>query len=135
LKRLLRRYGKGEWRKKKGIASVRLLNGTLHKVEIHWYEAHGIGKKETKIKYFLDWGMKRASRSRVRFVVCIKNKGYEASLERRKFYQLVSDPDTERQGYLRVIDESGEDYGYSADRFLSIAVPKPVKKALLKAAS
>ena len=78
---------------------------------------------------------KKRARSRVRFVVCIENKGYEASLELCKFYRLVPDPDAERRGYLRVIDESGEDYGYSADRFLSIVVPKPVEKALLKAAS
>jgi hypothetical protein len=79
--------------------------------------------------------MKRTTKSRVRFVVCIKNKGYEASLELCKFYRLVPDQAAERRGYLRVIDESGEDYGYSADRFLSIEVPKPVEKALLKAAS
>ncbi len=79
--------------------------------------------------------MRKAARSRVRFVVCIKNKGYEASLELCKFYRLVPDQDAERRGYLRVIDESGEDYGYRADRFLSIEVPRPVEKALLKAAS
>jgi len=79
--------------------------------------------------------MKRTTKSRARFVVCIKNKGYEASLELCKFYFLVPDQDAARRGYLRVIDESGEDYGYSADRFLSIEEPKPVEKALLKAAS
>jgi hypothetical protein len=79
--------------------------------------------------------MKRATRPRVRFVVCIKNKGYEASLELCKFYRLVPDQNAERRGYLRIIDESGEDYGYSADRFLSIELPKPVERALLKAAS
>jgi len=79
--------------------------------------------------------MKRTTRSRVRVVVCIKNKGYEASLELCKFYRLVPDQDAERRGYFRVIDESGEDYGYSANRFLSIEVPKPVERALLKAAS
>jgi len=79
--------------------------------------------------------MKRTGKSRTRFVVCIKNKGYEASLELCKFYRLVPDQDAARRGYLRVIDESGEDYGYSADRFLSIEVPKPIERALLKAAS
>jgi len=79
--------------------------------------------------------MKRTTKSRARFVICIKNKGYEASLELCKFYRLVPDQGAERRGYLRIIDESGEDYGYSADRFLSIQVPKPVEKALLKAAS
>ncbi len=50
LKRLIKVYGSGHWRKKKGIGVVRLLDGSLHKAEIHWYEAHGIGKKEFKLK-------------------------------------------------------------------------------------
>ncbi len=53
LPRLLKVYGKGRWRKRKGIASVRLADGTILKAEVHWYEAHGIGKKEFKIKRFL----------------------------------------------------------------------------------
>ncbi|OLE53333.1 MAG: hypothetical protein AUG51_13750 [Acidobacteria bacterium 13_1_20CM_3_53_8] len=49
LARLRRQYGKGRWRKLKGIATVRLINGTIHTAEIHWYEAHGIGQFEHKI--------------------------------------------------------------------------------------
>ena len=49
-KRLDKQYGTGKWRKMKGIADVRLIDGTLHRAEIHWYEAHGIGKKEFKLK-------------------------------------------------------------------------------------
>ena len=49
--RLRRRYGAGRWRKRKGIATVRLLDGTLHRAEVHWFEAHGIGKREMKIKF------------------------------------------------------------------------------------
>jgi len=45
-----KRYGTGRWRKLKGIARVRLIDGTIHTVEVHWYEAHGIGRKEFKIK-------------------------------------------------------------------------------------
>ena len=48
--RLRKQYGDGNWRKLKGIATVKLLDGTIHTAEIHWYEAHGIGKKEFKIK-------------------------------------------------------------------------------------
>ena len=44
--RLRKRYGKGRWRKLKGVASVRLVDGTIRLAEVHWYEAHGIGKKE-----------------------------------------------------------------------------------------
>jgi hypothetical protein len=49
--RLSRRYGTGRWRKLKGIARVRLIDGTIHTAEVHWYEAHGVGRKELKIKF------------------------------------------------------------------------------------
>jgi len=49
-RRLQKLYGKGRWRKLKGISAVRLLDGTIHTAELHWYEAHGIGRKEFKIK-------------------------------------------------------------------------------------
>lgn len=49
--RLLKAYGKGRWRKLRGIATVRLLDGTIHTAEVHWYEAHGIGRKELKLKF------------------------------------------------------------------------------------
>ena len=47
-------YGRGRWRKMKGVATVRLPNTALRRVEIHWYEAHGIGKRDLKIKRYLD---------------------------------------------------------------------------------
>lgn len=52
-KRLWKSYGRGRWRKLKGIAKVELGDGTICQAEIHWYEAHGIGKKERKIKQIL----------------------------------------------------------------------------------
>jgi len=53
--RLQKQYGKGKWRKLKGIAQVQLPNGIVGLAEVHWYEAHGIGKKEFKLKLpFLD---------------------------------------------------------------------------------
>jgi hypothetical protein len=51
--RLRRVYGRGRWRKRKGIARVRLADGTIHLAEVHWYEAAGIGRKEYKIKQLL----------------------------------------------------------------------------------
>ncbi len=51
LRRLRRRYGKGRWRKRKGLATVRLQDGTVHNAEVHWYEAHGIGRREMKLKF------------------------------------------------------------------------------------
>ena len=52
--RVRRTYGKGRWRKLKGVARVRLANGRIRLAELHWYEAHGIGKKEIKRKRYLD---------------------------------------------------------------------------------
>jgi hypothetical protein len=51
---LRKRYGSARWRKLKGIATVRLFDGTIRRAEIHWFEAHGIGKKKMRIKYFVD---------------------------------------------------------------------------------
>ena len=54
LDRLHRTYGHGNWRKMKGIARIRLSTGRVRVAELHWYEAHGIGKKEMKRKYYLE---------------------------------------------------------------------------------
>jgi hypothetical protein len=51
---LQRVHGRGRWRKRKGIATVRLPNGAVRRVELHWYEAHGIGRRDFKIKTYLD---------------------------------------------------------------------------------
>ena len=53
IERLRKIYGSGRWRKLKGIATISLEDGTICQAEVHWYEAHGIGKKEMKIKYIL----------------------------------------------------------------------------------
>ena len=58
------------------------------------------------------------------YVLCISNAGYPASLEPRKIYELIPDPDGDRFGMLRVVDESGEDYLFEADRFVPIEVPE-----------
>ena len=50
-RRLGRRYGRGRWRKRKGVATVHLVDGSVHTAEVHWYEAHGIGRREMKIKF------------------------------------------------------------------------------------
>lgn len=71
---------------------------------------------------------------RRRFVVCVRNAGYEASLERNKIYTVMPDIEAERDGDLRVIDESGEDYLFSADRFVTIEVPARVRASLLATA-
>jgi hypothetical protein len=74
--------------------------------------------------------MKSKGKQGFRFAVCINNKGYEASLEVGKLYRVVPDEKAASHGYSRVIDESGEDYGYSANRFFPIEVPLALQKAL-----
>jgi hypothetical protein len=56
LGRLRRVYGKGRWRKRKGVATIRFDDGSLARAEVHWYEASGVGRKEFKIKRILDVG-------------------------------------------------------------------------------
>ena len=68
-----------------------------------------------------------------RFAVCINNAGYAASLELRKLYEVIIDAEAEKDEMIRVIDESGEDYLYSADRFVLVPLPASVEQAVLDA--
>ena len=74
--------------------------------------------------------MKKKEKQKLQFAVCINNKGYEASLEVGKLYRVMPDDEAASHGYLRVIDESGEDYGYSANRFFPLELPQALKEAL-----
>ncbi len=67
-----------------------------------------------------------------KFAVCVDNTDYPASLELRKVYRVLSDPEAEQDGYLRVIDESGEDYLYPADYFVLVDFPPLALRALRK---
>jgi hypothetical protein len=60
------------------------------------------------------------------FAICVDNHGYEVSLEMRKLYEVVADPDAERHGQIRVIDESGEDYLYPATAFNRVSLPDSI---------
>lgn len=64
-----------------------------------------------------------------RYVLCISNEKYSASLESRKIYQCIPDPQAEAHGQIRVIDESGEDYLYPVDLFLPIGIPEEATRA------
>ena len=68
------------------------------------------------------------------FAVCISNADYPSSLETGKIYRWIPDENAEVHGYLRVIDESGEDYAYRKDRFFPIELPAALQDALFKAA-
>jgi hypothetical protein len=66
-----------------------------------------------------------------KFAVCIKNAGYPASLELHKIYRVIADPDAVRDGDIRVVDESGEDYLYPATWFAAVELPPRIKNSLL----
>ncbi len=77
--------------------------------------------------------MKRRKPRAMHFVVCVNNRGYPASLELPKIYRVLPDEEAAEDGDIRVIDESGEDYLYSADRFVEIDLPQPARRSLLYA--
>jgi hypothetical protein len=74
-------------------------------------------------------------RTEPRFVVCVKNKDYAASLELRKLYQVVSDVSATKVRQIRVIDESGEDYLYPEEFFVAVRLPQSAERAVLRAAA
>lgn len=77
--------------------------------------------------------MTASRQAKSRFVVCVDNTGYPASLELHKIYMVVQDAEAEADGDIRVVDESGEDYLYSQDRFVPIRVPAALRRALAPA--
>ena len=74
-----------------------------------------------------------STKSNSPMVICISNIGYEVSLEPRKVYEVLADPDAAKHGQLRVIDESGEDYLYPRSHFAEIDLPRSIRKAVLAA--
>ena len=77
--------------------------------------------------------MSRKKQNGARFVVCLDNEGYRASLEVGKLYRLIPDEDAAAHGYVRVVDESGEDYAFAATRFHPVELPQSVERTLLSA--
>lgn len=77
--------------------------------------------------------MARKPRSKPQYVVCLSNRGFKASLVVRRLYQALPDEAGAKQGLIRVVDESGEDYLYPARMFAAIDVPQVVEKAFRKA--
>jgi len=74
-----------------------------------------------------------SNRASSRFVACIRNDEYPASLEARKLYRVLPDASALKRGLVRVIDESGEDYLYPARYFLAVSLPQRVKRAVAAA--
>jgi hypothetical protein len=77
--------------------------------------------------------MKKTHNQTIQFALCLNNEGYPASLEVGKLYRVIPDDDAAAHGYLRVIDESGEDYAFTASRFHVLELPLAVGQALLSA--
>ena len=69
-----------------------------------------------------------------RYVICIKNSEYPASLERRKIYEVIPDPEAQETQHIRVIDESGDDYLYPASYFVFVNLSKETREAIARAA-
>ena len=69
-----------------------------------------------------------------RFVICIRNDEYPASLEKRKIYEVLPDEDAEKHKHIRVIDESGSDYLYPEEYFVPVELPRAAEEALVNAA-
>jgi hypothetical protein len=77
--------------------------------------------------------MKKTRNRSIQFAICLNNEGYPASLEVGKLYRVIGDDEAAAHGYIRVIDESGEDYAFTASRFHVIELPLTVGQALLSA--
>jgi len=85
---------------------------------------------QTQITIF-GLAMKNDRSQTVHFAICLNNEGYQASLEKGKLYRIVPDAEAKAHGLIRVIDESGEDYAFAANRFYPIELPENVEELLL----
>jgi hypothetical protein len=125
LQRLIKFYGKGKWRKCKGTAKIKLASGsTLIALQ------RSIGMKHTESAVKKSRSSASPTETPSKYLVCLSNNGYSASLEVRKIYAVLPDRDAAKLGLVRIIDESGEDYLYPASSFGNIALPRAVEKAL-----
>jgi len=102
---------------------------------VRWDEASVIGKKEVKVSVCLgaEQPVKKRRKKRRQFAVCVRNRGYHASLELRKIYEVLPDPEAAAHGLIRVIDESGEDYLYPKTFFIQLDLSQPVETAIRRA--
>jgi len=132
LARLRRLYGKGYWRKMKAPPESGCGTAGFDGRKSIGMKRTASVKKNSSASATSTRRKTAATQRRV--AVCIRNDGYEASLERNKSYAVLADDSAERDGDLRVVDESGEDYLFAADRFVSIDVPAAVRASLLKQA-
>ena len=79
--------------------------------------------------------MSNSEEQAIHFAICLDNSDYPASLEVGKLYRVIPDEEAAAEGYLRVVDESGEDYAFLASRFHPVQLPQAVEQTLLAASS
>jgi hypothetical protein len=130
LARLRRLYGKGRWRKDEGERSHPTSKRPDANCRITLRMTRTVSVRKRSSVSGTSTSRRSRRTNRPRFVVCVRNEGYEVSLERNKIYTIVPDRDAEREGDLRIVDESCEDYLFTADRFVAIEVPARVKASL-----
>jgi hypothetical protein len=111
-----------------GENSKRLLGSNLKMAPYTLQKSTGTKRTASAVKRPRSSGSSREARGK--FVVCVSNDGFEASLDVRKIYQTVRDTKAEKLGLVRVIDESGEDYLYAQSFFSEIALTPALKRAL-----
>ena len=133
LPRVRRQYGTGRWRKLKGVAAIRLADGKIRRPSCTGTRRMGLGAGSSSGNAIWTNSMKKSKPPEPTFAVCINNRDYPASLELHKIYRVLPDEDAAEGGDIRVVDESGEDYLYSANDFVVIEVPAEVRVALLQA--
>ena len=92
----------------------------------------GSAEKKSSVSSMSTRTQRPRRRSRPRFAVCIENSAYPASLELHKIYRVLPDDDAAREGDLRIVDESGEDYLYLAEWFAAVDLPRRVRTSLLR---
>jgi len=120
------RFGSGNWRKRKGLATVRIEDGTCMKQRFT-----GTRPKASECDGQKSSGTSNNSMTgTTRFAICIHNGEYAGTLDLRKVYEIIEDPIAAKRNFVRVIDESGEDYLYPASWFVSVTVSQNIEQLL-----
>jgi hypothetical protein len=120
-------HGKGRWRKRKGVATIRLRNRALRRVEFTLVRGARRRTARLQDRGLFGPAMKRISKQ---FALCLDNEGNEASLIVGKVYRVVADARAAKDNLVRVVDESGEDYLFARTQFAFVDLPESVRRKL-----
>lgn len=128
--RLRKKFGSGRWRKLKGIATIRLATDGYAGAKSIGLSFTAKVKRKSNVNAIWIKNMKTQQSSTRRFAICIDNSEYPASLELHKMYRVLADEDAAKDGDLRIVNESGEDYLYPADYFVLIGLPQDAVRTI-----